>query len=58
MARLIGTARMNESGATGTITVPKDLVDRFNLDAAGVDVVYLENDDGDVILRRADEVDL
>jgi len=58
MARLIGTGRMNQSGGTGTLTVPKDLAGKFDLDVDGVDVVYLEDDSGDVILRPADKVEL
>lgn len=57
MARLIGTGRMNQSGGTGTLTVPKDIAGKFDLDVDGVDVVYLEKD-GDVILKPADEVSL
>ena len=57
MPRLIGTGRMNRSGGTGTLTIPKDLADRFDLDSAGVDVVYLETEDG-VLLKAADEVEL
>jgi len=57
MARLIGTGRMNQSGGTGTLTVPKDIAGKFDLDVDGVDVVYLEQD-GDVILKPADEVSL
>jgi len=48
---------MNQSGGTGTLTIPKDLAGRFDLNVDGVDVVYLEQD-GDVILKRADEVSL
>lgn len=58
MARLIGTGRMNQSGGTGTLTVPKDLAGKFSLDVDGVDVVYLEQDNGDVVVKPADEVDL
>jgi hypothetical protein len=57
MSRLIGTGRMNRSGGTGTLTIPKDLADRFDLDVEGVDVVYLEHDGG-VLLKAADEVEL
>jgi len=57
MARLIGTGRMNRSGGTGTLTIPKDLADRFDLDTDGVDVVYIDTDDG-VLLKRADEVEI
>ena len=57
MPRLIGTGRMNRSGSTGTLTIPKDIAERFDLDTDGVDVVYLETDDG-VLLKPADEVEL
>jgi len=57
MARMIGTGRMNRSGGSGLLTVPKDLADEFDVDEEGVDVVYLEKDNG-VLLMRADEVDL
>lgn len=58
MAKLLGTGRMNRSGATGTLTVPGDLAHRFDLDADGVDVVYFETGDGDVILKPANEVEI
>ena len=48
---------MNRTGGTGTLTVPKDLAGRFELDSDGVDVVYLDTDDG-IVMKRADEVDL
>ena len=48
---------MNRSGGAGTLTVPQALAGRFDLDDDGVDVVYLETDDG-VLLKRADEVEL
>ena len=57
MVRLLGTGRMNRSGGTGTLTVPADFADRFDLDSGGVDVVYLETDDG-VLMKAADEVEL
>jgi bifunctional DNA-binding transcriptional regulator/antitoxin component of YhaV-PrlF toxin-antitoxin module len=49
---------MNQSGGAGTLTVPKDLASKFDLDVDGVDVVYLEDDSGDVILKPADMVEL
>jgi hypothetical protein len=49
---------MNRSGGSGTLTVPVDLADKFDLGADGVDVVYLETDSGDVEIRPADEVEL
>jgi len=48
---------MNVSGGAGTLTVPQALAGRFDLDDDGVDVVYLETDDG-VLVKRADEVEL
>ena len=57
MAHLIGTGRMNVSGGAGTLTGPQALAGRFDLDDDGVDVVYLETDDG-VLVKRADEVEL
>lgn len=57
MARLIGTGRMNRSGGTGTLTIPKDIAERFDLGADGVDVVYFEHENG-VLLKAADEVEL
>jgi len=49
---------MNRSGAAGTLTVPNDLADKFDLDEDGVDVIYVETDGGDVLLKPADEIDL
>ena len=57
MVRLLGTGRMNRSGNAGTLTVPADFADRFDIDADGVDVVYLDTDDG-VLIKAADEVEL
>jgi len=59
MARMLGTGRMNRSGNAGTLTVPADFADRFDLDEDGVDVVYIEPDDGrGVKILPADEVEL
>jgi len=58
MGRLIGTGRMNRAGGTGTLTIPKDIAHRFDLDVDGVDVVYLEHDGDGVLLKPADKVDL
>ena len=57
MTRLIGTGRMNRSGGTGTLTIPKDIADEFELDSDGVDVVYIDSEHG-VLLKAADEVEL
>jgi hypothetical protein len=48
---------MNRSGNAGTLTVPADFADRFDVADDGVDVVYLDTDDG-VLLKAADEVEL
>jgi len=56
MPRLIGTGRMNRSGGAGTLTVPNDLADTFDLDEDGVDVAYIETDAGEVLLKPADEI--
>jgi hypothetical protein len=48
---------MNRSGNAGTLTVPADFADRFDVGEDGVDVVYFETEDG-VLLKAADEVEL
>lgn len=48
---------MNRSGGAGTLTVPVDLVDDFDVDEEGVDVAYLRMPNGDVVMKRADEID-
>jgi len=37
---MIGTGRMNRTGGTATITMPKDAVDEWDLDENGLDVVW------------------
>jgi hypothetical protein len=58
MARMIGTGRMNRSGGSGTLTVPVELADEFDLDNDGVDVIYVDDEDQGVRILRADEVNL
>jgi len=38
--RMLGTGRMNETGNTATITMPKEAVDLWNLGENGLDVVW------------------
>lgn len=58
MAQLIGTGRMNRSGGSGTLTIPVPLAKHFDLDDDGVDVVYVKDDDGDIRIKRADQIEL
>jgi len=37
---MIGTGRMNRTGGTATITMPKDAVEEWDLDENGLDVVW------------------
>jgi hypothetical protein len=37
---MLGTGRMNETGNTATITMPKESLDLWNLDRNGLDVVW------------------
>jgi hypothetical protein len=37
---MVGTGRMNKTGGTATITMPKECLELWNLDQNGLDVVW------------------
>ncbi|MFB6198353.1 MAG: AbrB/MazE/SpoVT family DNA-binding domain-containing protein [Halobacteriaceae archaeon] len=58
MPELIGTGRINETGGAGTMTIPKDVREKFGAEKGnGVDVAFfMEN--GTLIVKKASEVEL
>jgi hypothetical protein len=50
--RMLGTGRMNETGNTATITMPKEAVDLWNLNKNGLDVVWFTDGDRLFAVRK------
>jgi len=38
--RMVGTGRVNKTGGAGTITLPKDVLELWDIDENGKDVVW------------------
>jgi len=41
--RMVGTGRVNKTGGAGTITLPKDVLELWDIDENGRDVVWFTN---------------
>jgi hypothetical protein len=51
---MIGTGRMNQTGGTATITMPKEAVEMWNLDENGFDVVWFTDGTRFFAVRKQD----
>jgi len=59
MAEMIGTGRMNVAGGAGTLTIPQEVRDRYDIEIGnGIDVVYFIDDKNRLFIKKRSEVDL
>jgi len=53
---MIGTGRMNLTGGTATITMPKKALDKWDIDDSGLDVVWFYDGTRFFAVRQSDVV--